>query len=235
MRNQTFDFQETPDEGESLILDILARTSPAKPNDLPHRMFMRLGLDFELPPAVRVHPCLNYKLGTDECLGQFPAMVMPLRTGAGRYCGLEVLFMDEVTLIAPVVMPIHMYWAEQVSGAHMEIQPPERGVLGVAVNLGQALAVHHLTGAPMCAVRNANDLRDLQIPTGVKQLLVFADQSQANEAQAVVSRARAQGIHSDVIFPETEGATWLDEFAYRGALPVDAVAVARALNYPHDE
>jgi len=175
MRNQTFDFQETPDEGESLILDILARTSPAKPNDLPHRMFMRLGLDFELPPAVRVHPCLNYKLGTDECLGQFPAMVMPLRTGAGRYCGLEVLFMDEVTLIAPVVMPIHMYWAEQVSGAHMEIQPPERGVLGVAVNLGQALAVHHLTGAPMCAVRNANDLRDLQIPTGVKQLLVFAD------------------------------------------------------------
>jgi hypothetical protein len=223
----TFTQANSEDDGQSeaVIKSILEESAPARPGDVVHTYFARMGLDFALPQSVRIHPGLNYLLGTRESLGRFPALVLPIQDSKGRYRAIELLYLDESGTPAPVINPRQAYWLEDIEpGTFMTIQQPTQGACGVAVGFGEALAANHFTGAPMYAVGSPDDLEAFQIPEGISHLLVFARSDCQAQALALHERAEALGIVADVIHPSDGYPSWMTEFALRGAVPIDEIA-----------
>lgn len=216
---------EDDGQSEAVIKSILDESAPARPGDVVHTYFARMGLDFVLPPSVRIHPSLNYTLGTRESLGQFPALVLPIQDAKGQYRAIELLYLDESGIAAPVINPRQAYWVEDVEpGTFMTIQQPQDGACGVAAGFGEALAANYFTGAPMYAVGSPEDLEAFQIPEGITHLLVFARSDCWAQAMALHARAEALGIVVDVIQPTLGYPNWISEFAFRGAVPIDEIA-----------
>lgn len=211
-----------------LIQSIYDQAAPARPHDLAYQVFARMGLDFTLPETIRVHPALNYSMGTSEYLGLYPTMVMPKRDGLGRMRGVELLYLSRSGEAAPVVDPHISYWFDEPElGTFMALHEPVDGVYGVAKGLASALAAHHFCGIPMCVVDSAEDLQHFQIPQGVTRLVIFATDSVMADAHALASRAEASGLRTRIVLPQTPTATWVHEFALRGAIPVDEIAAQR--------
>jgi hypothetical protein len=209
----------------NIIKSILDEASPARPGDIVHKVFASIGLDFDLQSSVRVHPALNYTLGTTEGLGQFPALVVPLTDGAGQYRALELFYLNDDGSPAPVIENRQMYWVDDLEpGVFMAVQAAEDGVCGVACGLGEALAANYYTGVPMCAVCSPADLAAFQIPSGVNRLAIFANKKNAAEACSLQKRVRAMGIHAEIYEPSAPNPDWLSEFAFRGAFAVDDIA-----------
>lgn len=217
-------------DGAQLITEIYESATPARPDDLAHKFFARMGLDFNLPPSVRVHPSLNYSMGTMEFMGLFPALVLPKRDGAWRLRGVEMIYLQGDAKLAPVVDPYTIYWLhDPEDGTFMAVHEPVNGVYGVAKGLMSALAANHFTGIPMCAVEEPKDLEHFQIPDGVTFLVIFATEALMPQATALANRAEAAGIATRIVLPETPTATWAHEFALRDAIPVDDIAERKAL------
>lgn len=218
------------DGGQSAaeLLAILRTSEPASKLNAVGKMFERLGLDFEIPALIRLHPCLGYRLGTDEVLGTYPAMVAPLVDGSGEYRAVQLLYVTEEGSIAPVIYPDQIMWfgPEEERGVQVLLEAPQQGLLGVAVGLGNALAAYNFTDTPMAAVCSAYDLAGFQVPPAVERLLIFADATCLDEAETLKESVESSGRRAAVVLPATEGASWLAEFAMRGAVPVDDIALA---------
>lgn len=214
--------------GDIAVRVILSQTTPPRDGDAAYLLFQRYGLDFDLPPSVRVHPAMAYRLGTNEALGHFPALVLPVQNKQGTYRGVELAFLSPDGSVAPVVDARQQFWLDEVEeGCFYAVDEPE-AVYGVAVGLCDALAARYFTSVPVCAVLSANDLTALQIPSAVQALVIFSDATTSTEARLLQTRCEALGIRSQVMEPPTPHGTWLMEFAMRGAIPIDEVAESRA-------
>jgi len=215
-------------DGAQMITEIYNEAPHARPDDLAHKFFARMGLDFNLPPSVRVHPALNYSMGTMEFMGLFPALVLPKRDGAWRLRGVEMIYLQDDAKPAPVVDPYTAYWLDEPEdGTFMALHEPVDGVYGVTKGLMSALAANHFTGIPMCAVEEPKDLERFQIPDGVSVLVIFATEALMPQANALADRAEALGLRTRIVLPEMPTASWVHEFALRGAIPVDDIAAQR--------
>lgn len=215
-------------DGAQMITEIYNEAQHARPDDLAHKFFARMGLDFNLPPSVRVHPALNYSMGTMEFMGLFPALVLPKRDGAWRLRGVEMIYLQDDAKPAPVVDPYTAYWLDEPEdGTFMALHAPVDGVYGVTKGLMSALAANHFTGIPMCAVEEPKDLERFQIPEGVSVLVIFATEALIPQANALADRAEALGLRTRIVLPEMPTASWVHEFALRGAIPVDDIAAQR--------
>lgn len=217
-----------PDAGQSAaeLVAILRTSAPATKTNPVGKLFERMGLDFEIPPSVRFHPCLGYRLASEEILGAYPAMVLPLVDEAGAYRAVQLLYLTEEGAEAPVFHAGQILWfgPEEEPGVHALLEAPQQGLLGVAVGLGSALAAYSFTDTPMAAVCTPQDLAAFQFPAAVERLLVFADAACLPEAERLKARVEETGRRAAVLLPATDGATWLAEFAFRGAIPVDEIA-----------
>lgn len=222
--------------GDTAVRILLSETVCTQKGDTAHLNFERFGLDFNLPESVRMHPAMAYRLGSNEDLGLFPALVLPLQNKQGLYRAVELAFLSDGGLLAPVIDPRQQYWLEEVEqGCYFAIDPPE-GTYGVAVGLGEALAARHFAQMPMCAVLSADDLRHFQVPAAVHSLVIFSDSTRTAEARHLQVRCEALGVRTHVCEPQNPHSTWLTEFALRGAVPIDEVAESRAaLDRHHDD
>lgn len=221
---------------DSAVRLVLSHTTEPKKDGPIYRMFRRLGLDFDLPPTLRMHPSFPYSLGTDEVFGRFPAMVLPFQDGRGVFLGLELCFMSPDGRYAPVFDPRMQFWlAEVVPGAFHAIDPPQ-GDYGVAVGYANALAAHYFTGVPMCAVNSASDLATFDVPPLVHTLTVFGDDTCTEASRQLKARCDARGVCVQIMEPPTPHSNWLTEFTFRGAIPVDDVAADKsAKQFPTDD
>lgn len=209
---------------DSAVRFVLSQTVEPQEDGPIYRMFQRLGLDFELPTTLRMHPAFNYSLGTDEQFGCFPAMVLPYQNGQGAFVGVELCFLSADGRCAPVVEPRMQYWLnEAVLGSFHAIDPPQ-GEYGVAVGYANALAAHHFTRVPMCAVNSASDLAAFDIPPLVHTLTIFGDDTCTEASRQLKASCESRGIRVQIMEPPTPHVTWLTEFTFRGAIPVDDVA-----------
>lgn len=210
------------------LMEILRTSAPASKTNPVGRLFERMGLDFEIPACVRFHPCLGYRLATEEILGAYPAMVLPLVDGAGAYRAVQLLYLTEDGAEAPIFHAGQILWfgPTEEPGVHALLEAPQQGLLGVAVGLGSALAAYSFTDTPIAAVCSAQDLFAFQIPAAVERLLIFADATCLTEAESLKARVEETGKRAAVLLPATEGASWLAEFAFRGAIPVDDIALS---------
>lgn len=210
--------------GDSAVRSVLSQTVEPHRDGPIYRMFQRLGLDFDLPATLRMHPAFHYTLGTEEELGLYPAMVLPYQDARGTFLGIELCFISADGRFAPVVEPRMQYWLnEVVAGAFHAINQPH-GEYGVAVGYANALAAHHFSGVSMCAVNSANDLAALDVPPLVHTLTIFGDDTCTEASRQLKARCESRGIRVRIMEPPTPHSTWLTEFTFRGAIPVDDVA-----------
>lgn len=220
---------------DSAVRLVLSQTVEPQKDGPIYRMFQRMGLDFDLPATLRMHPSFAYSMGTEEELGRHPAMVLPYQDGRGVFVGVELCFLSPDGRFAPVVEPRMQYWLnEAVPGAFHAIDPPQ-GEYGVAVGYANALAAHHFTGAPMCAVDSANDLAALDVPAVVHSLTIFGDDTCTEASRQLKARCEARGIRVQIMEPPTPHSTWLIEFTFRGAIPVDDVAADLSAQQPPND
>lgn len=214
-------------EGRLIIDLILTDSMPAQPGDLIHALLRRVGIFETVPPSVRLHPRLPFFLG-DEAFGVYPAMVMPLRTGAGEHVGVNTIYLSADGL-APVVMPNQVNLLVEYPGMFFALDGDVGPVVAVATGLGHALSARALMHieASMCIVRDREDMADFDWPAGTKELIVLCDDYTRDQAQTLIDRATEAGIKAQAITPPTQGATWLDEYLFRAAVPADEIAAAK--------
>lgn len=219
-------------EGRMIIDLILTDSQPAEPGDLIHALLQRVGLFEVVPPSVRLHPRLPYFLG-DEAFGVYPAMVMPLRTGAGEYVGVNTIYLA-TDGFAPVITPNQMNLLVEYPGMFFALDGDVGPVVAVATGLGHALSARALMTieASMCIVRDREDMADFDWPVGTKELIVLCDDFTREQAQTLIERATQAGIKAQAITPPTQGATWLDEYLFWDAVPADEIAAAKQSGSP---
>lgn len=210
---------------EELVRDIYCASLPATDFEPFVRDLRRVTGGREVPSSLRVHRGLHYRIGSDESLGIYPALVMPLMRG-GEVRGVELLYLDHDLLkAAPVIDPHQVYFAEAVEeGLYMPLYEPSGGVYGVAKGLDSALAAAALSGIPTCAINKGDSLAAFQIPPGVTRLAIFATTETMDEAQALALAAEAVGVDAQITAPDTPQASWFTELLMSGAVPVDDIA-----------
>lgn len=214
-------------EGRMIIDLILTDSQPAQPGDLIHALLRRVGIFETVPPSVRLHPRLPFFLG-DEAFGEYPAMVMPLRTGAGEHVGVNTIYLSADGL-APVVAPNQLNLLVEYPGMFFALDGDVGPVVAVATGLGHALSARALMTieASMCIVRDREDMADFDWPASTQELIVLCDDYTRDQAQTLIDRATEAGIKAQALTPPTQGATWLDEYLFQGAVPADEIAAAK--------
>lgn len=219
-------------EGRMIIDMILTDSLPAQPGDLIHALLQRVGIFETVPPSVRLHPHLPYFIGDDQ-FGAHPAMVMPLRTGAGEYVGVSTVYLAEDGF-APVVSPNQLNLLVEYPGMFFALDDEVGPVIAVATGLGHALSARALMplDASMCIVRDREDMADFDWPQGTAELIVLCDDSTRDQAQTLIDRATQAGIKAQACTPPTQGASWLDEYLFKGAIPADEIAAAKQSGSP---
>lgn len=109
-------------------------------------------------------------------------------------------------------------------GGAIPFAEPVDGLLGVAEGVETALSAARLHGVPVWAATNANALRSIIVPDGVKKVFVFGDNDANNVGQhaayALAARLVKEGLAVDVHIPEMVG-DWNDVLVARigGARP----------------
>ena len=211
-----------------LIELILSEAVPTRPGDLLHRFMERLGFDFELPPTIGMHPDLPYWLG-EECFGSYPCAVMPLQNSAGELVALQTVYLGPDGF-APVVVPVQTHFAADMRGAFFQVDRQSSPALAVGVGIGVPLAARTLVPltVPLCAVDTSDDLAAFDWPSGTSDITVLCDHNNEDQAATLASRAISAGLSARVLRPATRGATWVDEFVFRGAVPADEIAAAKS-------
>lgn len=218
-------------QGDASVRFVLSETRAPRKGDQVYQMFERLGLDFDLPETLRVHPSFRYQLATNEEFGRHPAMVLPFQDATGKFLGIELCFMSDDGRFAPVIEPRQQYWLNNpVAGAFHAIDPIQ-GDYGIAVGYPNALAARYFSGLAMCAVNTAKDLAAFEIPPAVHSLSIFSDSTCSIEALQLKAKCEILGVRAEVMEPPTPLGSWVHEFVFRGAFPADEIA-ARSINQP---
>jgi len=181
-----------------------------------------------LPDCLRFHPALPY-WHEGENLGLFAAMVAPLVDHNGKVVALHQTFItaDGRKADLPIVKKLTRT-AGPIEGTCIPLFKPERGCIGIAEGIETALAASCETGVPTVAAYCANNLATYRWPSGVRQLVIFADADKAGRAAAYKLRNRAlkAGLRVEIMLPATEGADWCDVLAEQDAVILEAKGVA---------
>lgn len=168
-----------------------------------------------LPEVLRLHRSLPYWHDGDE-LGTFPAMVAPIVSPEGRTVALHRTYLTPEGRKAdvPTVKKLTSA-AGPLAGVCIPLHKPARGVLGVAEGIETALAASRASGVPTIATYCASALASFMWPSGVRRLVVFADNDKAGREAAEKLQARGvqAGLQTSVTTPTDAGADWCDVWA----------------------
>lgn len=177
-----------------------------------------------LPSVLRLHPALPYWQGQEK-LGTYPAMVAPVVAADGRILALHRTYLTNDGRKADVPSPKKLTRAAgPLAGACIPLHQAAGGVLGIAEGIETALAAACGSGVPTVASYCAGNLSAWQWPAGVRRLVIFGDNDRAGmqAAEALQVRALHAGLQTNVMVPADAGADWLDVWAQRGAVALEA-------------
>lgn len=179
-----------------------------------------------ISPALRCHPGLRYThqnrtTKTSEYLGTYPALIAPVRNVHNELVTLHRIYLTEDGAKAPVPDPKKMMSQfRDLHGAAIRLFPLEGDTLGVAEGIETACAVRTITGMPMWAGAFATLLEQIEVPEGIKRVVVWADRDVSNRgieaATALADRLEKQGVRVEVYMPPVaipdgdKGIDWLD-------------------------
>ncbi len=136
------------------------------------------GLDGPVSPALRFHPSLKHPLG-----GVWPAMVALAKNGAtGLPIAVHRTYLARDGVGKAPVDPARMMFGPCRGGAVHLAEPGT--VLMVGEGIETCLAAMQATEKPAWAALSTSGLRSLDLPCGVRDVIVLADGDQPGEAAA---------------------------------------------------
>ena len=194
----------------------------------PARLYLaRRGIAIRQPETLRLHPSLAYFEERKE-VGTFPAILAMVQAPDGGAITIHRTYLTTDGHKAPVESPKKlMRYPKQrklAGGAIRLVEPSD--VLALAEGLETALAVMEGMKMPVWCSVNAHLLENFIPPSGVSQILVFADKDRPSEqhprghgqeaAKHLVQRLWEMGIKASAIVPAGEipagqkSLDWLD-------------------------
>lgn len=180
--------------------------------------------------ALRLHPRLAY-WHNGRILGYFPAMVGAFRDKDGQPRGLHITYLqtDSDGLIKKVMLfdpktrerlpakKMQAVHAGSLSGAAIRLFIPDGGVLAVCEGIETAIAARYVSGVAAWACGSAHGIKTFELPKGVKELIVIADndsnQTGITAARALQRRYLNQLDSFKIWQPDSIGADALDVLA----------------------
>ncbi len=172
----------------------------------------RRGLSVAFPDTLRFHPELGY-YADNRLVARYPAIIGQVTGQGGDAVTLHrtYLTMDghKAPVDAPKKLMRHPSGRTLTGGAIRLVEPGER--LAVTEGIETALAVIEATGLPAWATGNAHLLESFVPPSGVSQVLVFADKDRPSRqhpaghgqeaARRLVTRLWAMGVRAGAVAP----------------------------------
>ncbi len=179
----------------------------------PARLYLaRRGIAIRQPETLRFHSSLAYFEERRE-LGTFPVMLAMVQGPEGKAITIHRTYLTKDGFKAPVESPKKlMRFPKQrklTGGAIRLVAPGE--VLALAEGLETALAVMEGMKMPVWCAVNAHLLENFVPPSGLRQILVFADKDRPSAqhprghgqeaAKQLVQRLWEMGIQASAIVP----------------------------------
>ena len=172
------------------------------------------GLDLSTYSAtLRYHPQLPYR-SEDGTYTRHPAMLALVQDVRGRRVCLHRTYLTAAGAKADLPTPRRLMppaWPGATRGAAVRLAPPAE-TLAVAEGLETALAFGALVQLPAWATISAGGMAALEIPEGVREVLIGADHDAAGQqaAQALAARLRRQWVAAYIRTPQRPGSDWAD-------------------------
>ena len=200
----------------------------------PARLYLaRRGLSVKVPESLRFHAALGY-FDDNRLIANYPALIAQVTGHEGDAVTIHRTYLASDGRKAPVDAPKKLMrhpLARQLTGGAIRLVPAGNR-LAVTEGIETALAVTEAIGIPTWATGNAHLLATFQPPSGIDQVLVFADKDRPSQqhpsghgqeaARELVTRLWAMGIRAGAIAPALDipegrkGVDWLDVFVHQG-------------------
>lgn len=205
----------TPDEIRSRCKKVVALTKRVRKGDPVDAYLTSRGVGLEdYPLSLGTAQSLPYDRNTSH-----PAMVAVITAPDGKNVSLHRTFLNGTgKLDAPdcrKMMPGRL-----PKGCAVRLKPlgPSDQVLGVAEGIETALSASALFGIPVWATLNTSMMRTFVPPTGIRELIILADNDAngAGQSAADALRRSLSGLVVTIRIPPTVGTDWNDELLRKG-------------------
>lgn len=210
--------KETPPRSTSDPLKRLRaiQASANPPGDAVVQYLKNRGLS-TVAPGLMHGQVAYYESG--QKIATYPAMLGKVVSVAGKPLTWHVTYLHDGRK-APVDHPKKIMKAvESINGGAVRLYPVTEHI-GIAEGIETAIAATELTGIPTWSVLNTTGMTKFQIPEGVEQLTIFADNDKNYAGQAaaydLAHRLAINGVPVDVRVPEETG-DWLDVLTAQSA------------------
>ena len=186
--------------------------------------------------SLRFVPNAIYRSSKETGTERWPALVAAVRKVDGTLVTLHRTFLTEDGRKAPVDEVKKLMALPEgatINGASIQLGKPD-DKLCLAEGIETALSVQYATGIPCWCAISANGMKTVEIPEGVKTVLIFADKDKSDvgllAAEALRKRLADEGRFAvivnipDAIPSGAKGIDWNDVLRMKGpeAFPVRA-------------
>lgn len=186
--------------------------------------------------SLRFVPNAIYRSSKETGTERWPALVAAVRKVDGTLVTLHRTFLTEDGRKAPVEEVKKLMALPEgatINGASIQLGTPD-DKLCLAEGIETALSVQYATGIPCWCAISANGMKTVEIPEGVKTVLIFADKDKSDvgslAAEALRKRLADEGRFAvivnipDAIPSGAKGIDWNDVLRMKGpeAFPVRA-------------
>ena len=191
------------------------------------------GLDVGIiPPTIRCHPGVKVKVG-DETVGPFPMMLSMVHNKEMVPVALHRTYLDvDGCGKAPIEMPKRSLGRDDNSarGAAIHLTHLTSAIetLHLAEGIETALAIAASTGGHVWSVISTSFMELVEIPSHIKNVVIWADKDRPNArtnlcpgaeaAGNLAARLRQEGKRVNVLYPQADipdgqtGIDWLDVY-----------------------
>lgn len=231
----------TPEEIETRRLKIQAlwhdAVSPEESGAAPmFRYFNNRGLtDLNyISPMLKMAMAHGY-YEDGKFVANYSAIVAPLLNPEGLCVAIHRTYITYEGFKAPVESPKKLFTkGVDLQGSAIRLFNPSE-TLGVCEGIETAMAVYHLTKMPVWACVSAALLKNVQIPSGVKKVVIWADKDLSGTGQDaadhLAKRLKQQGLEVQIRLPAApledgqKSVDWLD--VLNQVKPISATTIRR--------
>jgi putative DNA primase/helicase len=159
-----------------------------------------------VPSVLRGHSSLPYYQDRKR-IGNYPAMLAPVKRADGRLCGVHRTYLADVAPRKKLIKA-----GDTVRGGAVRLCE-HAGVIGIAEGIETAIAAHELFRLPVWAALSTSGMESFDVPLGVVKVIVLADHDRNfaghEAAYTLAHRLAIAGIGAEVKVPPVVG-DWND-------------------------
>ncbi len=209
----------TPKRDPKPGIDLITNGSKSLTGTDPASVYLRnRGLSV-ISPELMWNPSVKYWEVNNEGfkeLGQFPAMVAPVRNVSGELVTYHITYLSKgAKAKVPDPKKVKPPLCEKLSGEAIQLFPAGKQ-LAVAEGIETALAFYEVYQTPVWATCNANQMERLVIPDCVEELTIVADNDESFTGQAAAYALAKKAVNTGravkVILEGMTGQDYLDIF-----------------------